>query len=71
MYGEYNPQLEASVETAVASSERAVVTGRTRGTLVPRATAEPATQVNDIYEAILRCERGHWRVGRLAWQPAR
>lgn len=70
MYGEFSPQLEASVETAIASDERAVVTGRTRGALVPRAADAPATQVNDNYEAILRCERGHWRVARLSWRPA-
>ena len=70
MYGEFSPQLEASVETAITSGERAVVTGRTRGALVPRSADAPATQINDNYEAILRCERGHWRVARLSWRPA-
>jgi len=70
MYGTFSPQLEASVETAITSGSRAVVTGRTRGALIPRTADAPATQVNDSYEAILRCERGHWRVARLAWRPA-
>jgi ketosteroid isomerase-like protein len=70
MYGAFDPRLEASVETAITSGPRAVVTGRTRGVLVPRTADTPATQINDSYQAILRCEGEHWRVSRLSWQPA-
>jgi uncharacterized protein (TIGR02246 family) len=70
MYSVFNPRLEASVETAVANGRRAVVAGRTTGTLVPQMTDVPSTQVNDAYQAILRCQGGHWRVARLDWGPA-
>lgn len=71
MYSAFNPRIDSAIETAVANGQRAVVTGRTSGTLVPQMTDVPARQVNDDFEAILRCERGHWLVARLSWRPAR
>jgi ketosteroid isomerase-like protein len=70
MYSAFNPRLEAAVETAVANGASAVVTGRTSGTLVPQMTDAASVQVNDHFEARLRCVGGHWRVSRLAWRPA-
>jgi hypothetical protein len=43
------------------------VEGRTSGVLKPAGRGGEAQTVDDAYSALLRCERGKWRVRSLAW----
>jgi ketosteroid isomerase-like protein len=65
MYGAFNPSLSIVVDAAEARKDAVIVTGRTTGTLSPQMTEVPARQVDDRFEATLRCDRGRWRVARM------
>lgn len=70
IYGAFNPSLSIVVEAADARQDAAIVTGRITGTLSPQMTEVPARQVDDRFEAMLRCDHGRWRVARISSAPA-
>lgn len=68
MYGEYSPELSATIDESEVGESLALVRGTTSGQLVPRKGGE-AVAVRDRFLCVLRHERSGWRASHLMWVP--
>lgn len=68
MYSLYKPSLSIDIDETIIGERLAMVRGATRGDLTPNDG--PAIAVHDTFLAVLKCERGDWRVARMMWGPA-
>jgi len=68
LFSTYILDLTVEFDEARADRELAFVRGRTGGKLTPLDGSAPKT-VDDQFVALLRRERGGWRVSHLMWTP--
>lgn len=68
LFSRYAVELTSDTVEASAVQDLGFVRGSTRGTLRPLGGGAAIT-VDDKFLALVRCERGTWRVSHLTWSP--